>query len=485
MSDGAPRLTAEQIDALTPAGRNRYADALRLASILVVVLGHWLLAVVSARGGRIEGVNLLTLQEWTHWLTWVFQVMPLFFFVGGYANAAAFRSARRQGVGWADWVRGRARRLLRPVVPLVVLWTPLVGVLAVLGVPRSMLQFASQVAIVPVWFLAAYLVVCTIVPFTYRLHERFGVGVLGVMVVVAVAVDVAHRGGVPLVGWSNFLWVWGAVHQAGYLWHDADRVAASTVDASVDPADERASARWFPGTAARSLGVAVVGYGALVVLTQLLDYPISMVGVDGATRSNNSPPSVALLALATGQVGVALALRRPCERLLTRPRVWATVAMTGAFTMTVYLWHQTAMVVVATALVPTGIWPSRETVDATWWATRPLWWLACAVVLAGLVALFGRFEHAGRPRSRPSAIRAAVGVSLATVGLGLLVFGGLHRPGTVTGVPWGPLGMFVVGLGALGALRRPHLPDRLPEPGGVAEPVEVTPPDSAEASAPN
>ncbi|MEX0706149.1 MAG: hypothetical protein WD041_05970, partial [Nitriliruptoraceae bacterium] len=213
--------------------------------------------------------------------------------------------------------------------------------------------------------------------------------------------------------------------------------------------------------------------------------PISMVGVDGATRSNNSPPSVALLALAVGQVGIALALRRRCERLLARPRVWAMVAMTGAFTMTVYLWHQTAMIVVAAALVPTGIWPPRENVDLTWWLTRPLWWLACAVVLAGLVALFGRYEHAGTTRSRPSAIRAAVGVSLATIGLGLLVFGGLHRPGTLTGVPWAPLGMLVVGLGALGVLRRPHRPDRLPEPGGVADPVEVTPPDSEDASSPH
>ncbi|MEX0705297.1 MAG: acyltransferase, partial [Nitriliruptoraceae bacterium] len=295
MSDGAVGLTPEQIDARTPAGRNRYADALRLTSIIVVVLGHWLLAVVSARGGRLEGVNLLALHDGTHWLTWIFQVMPLFFFVGGYANAAAYRSARRRGVGWADWVRGRARRLLRPVMPLVVLWTPVVGVLAVLGVPRSMLQFASQVAIVPVWFLAAYLVVCAVVPLTYPLHERLGVGMLAAMVGVAVAVDVVHLAGVPLVGWSNYVWIWGAVHQAGYLWHDADRVAADTLATAtraVSPqaADVRASARWFPHTSASAVGVALCGYGMLVVLTQVLDYPISMVGVDGATRSNNSPP---------------------------------------------------------------------------------------------------------------------------------------------------------------------------------------------------
>ena len=468
------RLTAEEIAARTPDGRNRYADALRLVSIVIVVYGHWLLAVVSVRGGQLEAENLLTIEPWTHWLTWIFQVMPLFFFVGGYANAAAVRSARRKGVTWADWVRGRARRLLRPVVPLVVLWIPVAGALAYLGVSRDLIQFATQVVIIPVWFLAAYLLICALVPFTYVLHERLGVRAVGLFVAIALAVDLLHLAGVPMIGWSNFVWIWGAVHQAGYLWHDSDRAAAG----------EAGIRTWLPRSALSALGLAVVGYGLLLLLTQLLGYPVSMVGVDGATRSNNSPPSVALVALAMGQVGLALALRGPAERLLDRPRVWGTVVVTGSFTMTLYLWHMTAMVAVAAALIPTGVWPSRETVDAAWWWQRPLWWLACTVAVAALIPLFGRYEHAGAPRSRPSTIRATLGVVLATAGLGLLVFGGLHRPGTATGVPWVELGMLVVGLGALGVLRRPQRPERLPAPGGAAEPAEFAPPESDEAAAP-
>ena len=457
------RLTAADIDAATPANRNRYADALRLASILVVVYGHWLLAVITVQDGQLEAVNLLTVQEWTHWLTWIFQVMPLFFFVGGYANAAAYRSARAKGVSWADWVRGRARRLLRPILPVVVLWIPVGGALVVLGVDAELVQFATQVAIVPVWFLAAYLVVCTAVPLTYQAHERSRIGALVGFVLLALLVDRLHLLGVPVIGWSNFLWIWGAIHQAGYLWHDADR------------APTRAGP--LPRTATGSLAVAAVGYGLLLVLTQVGDYPVSMVGVDGATRSNNSPPSIALLALAAGQIGVALALRGPATRLLERPRVWGTVVMTGSLTMTVYLWHMTAMIAVAAALIPTGLWPARESVDATWWLTRPLWWLACTLALAAIVPVFGRFERAGAPRSRPSAIRAGAGAALATAGIGLLVFGGLHVPGTATGVPWIPLGMLALGLGWLGVLRKPTRPDHVPPPGGAAEPDEVAPMD--------
>ncbi len=470
------RLTASEIDAATPAERNRYADALRLVAILIVVYGHWLLAVITVQDGQLEAVNLLTVADWTHWLTWIFQVMPLFFFVGGYANAAAYRSARAKGVSWADWVRGRARRLLRPVLPVVVLWIPVGGMLALLGVDSDLLQFATQVAIVPVWFLAAYLVVCTAVPLTYEAHERSRWGTLLGFVLLAVVVDRLHLAGVPAIGWSNFLWIWGAIHQVGYLWHDQDRLTGS---AGAPPAPARNVPVLLPRTTGGALGLTAVGYGTLLLLTMVGDYPVSMVGVDGATRSNNSPPSIALLAFGAGQIGIALALRGPATRVLARPKVWGTVVMMGSLTMTVYLWHMTAMIAVAAALIPTGVWPPRETVDAAWWWTRPLWWLVCTVALVLIVPVFGRFERAGSPRSRPSAVRAGAGAVLATAGLGLLVFGGLHVPGTATGVPWIPLGMLALGLGWLGVLRKPTKPDHVPPPGGAAEPDEAAPMDDS------
>lgn len=265
------------------------------------------------------------------------------------------------------------------------------------------------------------------------------------------------------------MWIWGGIHQLGYAWHDADRGVT----------------RWFPTRAGGALTMGIIGYGALVLLTQWGGYPVSMVGVDGAARSNNSPPSIALVALALGQIGLALACRAPAERLLARPRAWAAVVAVGAGTMTIFLWHQTAMIAVAAALIPTGVWPNREVIDLGWWAQRPLWWLACTVGLVALVGLFARFERADRPRQRASRIRAAIGVTMATAGLGLLVFGGLHRPGTATGVPWIPLGLAVVGCGALGVLRRPDPQHRLPAPGGAAEPAEIAPPESAGANAPS
>ena len=74
---------ARDLAARTPETRNRYVDFLRAASITVVVFGHWLMAAVFVSNGRLQLADTLHLVPWTQWLTWAFQVMPLFFIVGG------------------------------------------------------------------------------------------------------------------------------------------------------------------------------------------------------------------------------------------------------------------------------------------------------------------------------------------------------------------------------------------------------------------
>src|SRR3989304_2005158 len=91
---GSNRLSAQELAAATPATRNRYADLLRVVSIFVVVLGHWMMAVLAYHDGKFTGQNLLEIDPWTHILTWIFQVMPIFFIVGGFTNASSGRSAR-------------------------------------------------------------------------------------------------------------------------------------------------------------------------------------------------------------------------------------------------------------------------------------------------------------------------------------------------------------------------------------------------------
>jgi hypothetical protein len=53
---------AQDLAAATPTTRNRYADLIRVVAIGVVVIGHWLMAVLGFSNGKFTGVNPLEIQ---------------------------------------------------------------------------------------------------------------------------------------------------------------------------------------------------------------------------------------------------------------------------------------------------------------------------------------------------------------------------------------------------------------------------------------
>jgi len=64
-------------------------DLYRSSAVILVVIGHWLLSVMTYRDGEFGRENPLVLMPWTQWITWFFQVVPVFFAVAGYASAVA------------------------------------------------------------------------------------------------------------------------------------------------------------------------------------------------------------------------------------------------------------------------------------------------------------------------------------------------------------------------------------------------------------
>ena len=97
---------ASELAAATPEDRNRYVDFLRAVSILFVITGHWLITMAHYDAAT-EALNpMLALEAipWTKWLTWVFQVMPIFFIVGGYSNAVSLEGAKKKQIGYAEWL---------------------------------------------------------------------------------------------------------------------------------------------------------------------------------------------------------------------------------------------------------------------------------------------------------------------------------------------------------------------------------------------
>jgi peptidoglycan/LPS O-acetylase OafA/YrhL len=106
----------------TPAGRDRAIDFLRALAIGVVVIWHWALSVTHRTGGRLVMPNPIHDVPLGLLATWLFQVLPVFFIVGGYANLAAWDSVGRSGGGPGRFLRKRLARLLGPTAVFAVVW---------------------------------------------------------------------------------------------------------------------------------------------------------------------------------------------------------------------------------------------------------------------------------------------------------------------------------------------------------------------------
>src|SRR4029453_15446284 len=191
---GAPRFgamqTARDLAGATPTTRNRYVDLLRVVAVGVVVLGHWLMAVLGFSNGTFTGVNLLEIQPRLQILTWVFQVMPLFFIVGGFSNTASWTSAEARGESYGAWVRARSTRLVRPALWFVAFWAivPVFGV-AVGVLSASVARIGGGEVALPLWFLGVSLLVVPAVPALAWAHERWGARILVPLALGALAVD--------------------------------------------------------------------------------------------------------------------------------------------------------------------------------------------------------------------------------------------------------------------------------------------------------
>ncbi|MEU3738568.1 acyltransferase [Streptomyces sp. NPDC032198] len=406
--------SVRELSEKTPTGRDRYIDLLRVASLGTVVIGHWLMATVTVGDdGRTEVGNLLAVVPGLQLLTWALQIMPVFFFVGGFSHALSYRSLSRKapeggGSVYSAFLRARLQRLLRPTMVFIGVWGFAALAVQLLGEGGALLDVTLRLVAQPLWFIGIYLAMVAFTPPLLALHERYGWGAFGALVLAAGAVDVARFAfGVPYVEFLNFAFVWLAVHQLGFLRADGRlRVPAA---------------------------LAVAGLAGAAALVALGPYPLSMVGMPGERVSNMAPPTFALLCHGMWLVGAVELLRGPAARWLARPRVWRGVVAANGVSMTAFLWHLTAMLGVYGVLIAADV-PLPEPATGAWWARVPLRMAAAAVLTALLVAAFRRFEKPVATREPTAAAGAASGPA-AAVGVTLCLFG--------------VLGLSMVGFGGL------------------------------------
>ena len=404
--------TARALAAQTTLTRNRYVDFLRAVSICVVVFGHWLVGLPAIVDGTLIDVEVMRVVPWTQWLSWAMQVMPVFFVVGGFSNSVSWRSAQRKGLDYGDWAASRMQRLVGPLVPLLFFWVVFAVILRQVGVEHALVRGASQMALIPVWFLSVYILVTAVTPITHAFYRRIGVASFWVFALAAALIDfIAYSLEQPALRWANYGFVWLAVHQLGFMWQ-AGRLTGLR----------------------KALPLAIGGLALLILLVTLLGYPISMLTVPGEEFSNSRPPSLALLALGIFHMGLLLALEAPARRWLQRLGPWTLTVLVNARIMTLYLWHLTVMVLLVAVVMQFGgfgleVLPG----EAEWWPVRLLWLAVMFAVLQLFVAVLGRFEQPARRKAVGSlpTWRVVIGTALLSLGLALLVTGGISAEGTL------------------------------------------------------
>ncbi|GAA2309914.1 acyltransferase [Nonomuraea roseoviolacea subsp. roseoviolacea] len=357
-----------RIEAGTPDGRDRALDGLRALAIAGVVLGHWLVTALVLDSGALRGASPLAYQPELAPVSWTLQTLAVFFWVGGRTAARGYAAARAGGVGYGSWVRGRLARLARPVVPVLAVWSVVAVAMLALGAGQQTVYALFRLVLSPMWFLLVYAALTAATPLAARTHPGWPLAVVALADLVRYGLD-----GPAWAGWINLPAGWLVPYCLG-------------------------AARVWDGPRARAAGWWLLAGGAALTAGLVLwaGYPAAMVGVPGAAVSNLSPPTLAAVAFGLAQCGAARLLHDPLRRALRRPAAWAVVALVNLAAMTLFLWHQTAMMAVtALGLLAGRPLPGLHTVpaDAGWLLARLAWLPAFAVALLVCLAAFHAYER--------------------------------------------------------------------------------------------
>ena len=265
-----PLPDASMVAENTAPSRDRAVDVARLAALVVVMFGHCALLLATIDTGGLRIGNLLGELPAIAPITWVVQVMPLFFLAGGAAGAYGWRP--RNAVGHVAVHPGAATVPARVLVSRGVdgrsrSWRAWCS-------ERSLRRVSGRECVALLWFLGVYLVALAFVPALTRMRTGRAVAiVVASLLAAAAAVDgIRIAVGTPEAGLANFLIVWLIPVVIGVAY-----------------------ARGLIGPRA-ALAVAASAFTAQMLLAIFGPYELSLV-VTGAERMSNVGPPTLLLAL--------------------------------------------------------------------------------------------------------------------------------------------------------------------------------------------
>ncbi|MGX1702291.1 acyltransferase family protein [Microbacterium sp. NPDC055357] len=396
--------------------RDSAVDVARAACLVIVVALHAMMVGVSAPDGAPVFENAMSMWDGFAATTWVVQVMPLFFVLGGFSSFADWTRRRAGGERAGTYIVGRVRRLTIPALAALVATGVFLAILTIVGVDPAVVAEAGFRISQPLWFLAVYLLCTLLVPIAVACHERAPALTVGLLAAAVLAVDLTRIAtGVEAVGLANLLFVWMLVQQLGYF-----------------VADGRLS----------SLGrgrILRLGSAALAVLA--LTTSAGLYSADLFDALN--PPTGALVLLGVVQLCAFELLRPRLRAWHARAPIARATRAVGAHAMTVYAWHMLVLLALAGVLLLLPI-DLPAPVSADWWASRPLWLVAAGVATAVVARAAGVFERRPSRTSRRTGW-AAFGIA-AVSALGIVVI----LAGTGSLAAW-IIGAALVGFGVYAA----------------------------------
>ncbi|QCQ17552.1 acyltransferase family protein [Microbacterium sp. RG1] len=393
-------LTAPRTAIAPAADRDTGIDLARAICVVIVVLLHAVMVGVTVTPAGPVFANAAEDTAWFAPLTWVAQIMPLFFVIGGYAGALAYRRMRRTGGTAGAFVAARVHRLLVPALLTFAVVAVALAALLAAGVDGELVRIAGFRYAQPLWFLAVFLLCQALLPALLAAHERAPLRTIVLLVAAAGAVDAMRAvTGIDAIGMLNLACVWLALQQLGFV------MADGTIDAL------------------RRRTRVVIGVAAVAVLAS------SMIGgvFSADLYENLNPPTTALLLVGLAQTTLLSLLRAPLAAASRRPPVAAFTGFVTARTMTIYLWHMPVLLTMAGAsalfALTTGL-ELPEPSSPTWWLTRLPWFVVALSLTAVVAWALAGLERRRMPRPTASVARISHAVLLGLAAIVLLLAAG-------------------------------------------------------------
>lgn len=393
-----------EVEAQTPPDRDRAIDVIRIASLVGVVFGHTIMATSTIRDDVFIWSNLLTASTVFQALTWVFQIMPLFFFAGVAASVQSWKP----GSSWGGWLLKRCTRLYRPVFYYLAFWTAALAVLRFV-LPEHVYEPIAGISIQLLWFLGAYVLVLAAVPLLARITTtaQMAGAIIGTYAFIAIidAIRINVDSYASLGYLNTVVWLIPGVFGVAYR---RNLLSSAT---------------------ALKIGIGMLGVN--LALLYFGPYELSLVGIETQQLKNMTPPSLLLAGHAIMMCAFAIAAAPAINRWAQRRRVWWLTAIGNSGAMTLYLWHMPLLL--GLHLVFDYLGADRYDPSAPGFVALSVVQL---VVMAGLVALafvaLRPLENSPLPLWDGGKV-AGPGIHSSAVGLLLCTAGAA----TLTSVAWG------------------------------------------------